>query len=256
MLFVHGESGLHKLHPLTKLFLSLFFLALAATLPSLQWLLIAFTFLLVPLAVWGGLGKALFKNTLVVIIPFVISLSVVQGFFTPGKTSLFHIGSFVFTLEGWLAGLEVAARILLAIGGVLLMMLSSRPDHLMLALQYAGLHGSVAYIILTAIQIFPRFQEKAQIILEAQQARGLEIRVNFVRRVRLLVPLLGPLVLGSIVDVEERAMALEARAFSRPGRKTSLIVLRDSGAQRFARWGIVLLILTLIAFRLWTAIYP
>lgn len=252
-LFVSGKSGLHNLHPLTKLFISLFFLVLAATLPSLSWLLIVFVFLLVPLAIWGGLMKPLFRSSLAVIIPFVISLSIIQGFFTPGETLLFRLGSFVFTLEGWFAGLTVAARLLLAIGGVLLLMLSTRPDQLMLALTNAGLPGSVAYIILTAIQIFPRFQEKAQIIMEAQRARGLEIRVSFFKRVRLVVPLVGPLVLSSIVDVEERAMALEARAFSRPGRKTSLLVLKDSGWQRTLRWSLVLLMLALVSVRLWGA---
>ena len=131
------------------------------------------------------------------------------------------------------------------------MMLSTRPDQLMLALTNAGLPGSLAYIVLTAIQIFPRFQERAQVILEAQQARGLEINVNIFKRIRLLVPLLGPLVLSSIVDVEERAMALEARAFSRAGKKTSLLVLKDSGWQRTTRWCLVLLMIALIGFRVW-----
>lgn len=252
-LFVPGDSGLHRLHPLTKLILSLFLLVLAATLPSLQWLLAAFILFIVPLAIWGGLSRALFKSGLAVILPFVISLSVIQGFFTPGETALFRIGGFVFTLEGWLAGLTVAARILLAICGALLMMLSTRPDQLMLGLTNAGLPGSVAYIILTAIQIFPRFEERAQVILEAQQARGLETKVNPLKRASLLVPLVGPLVLSSIIETEERAMALEARAFSRPGRKTSLLTLKDSRGQRAARWLLVLLMLALIVYRTWQA---
>lgn len=252
-LFVPGDSWLHRLHPLTKLALTFFFLALAATLPTLIWLMGIFIVLLIPLAAWGGLLRPFIKSCLAVIIPFVISLSLIQGFFTPGQTSLFQLGMFVFTLEGWLAGLTVAARILLAVGGALMLMLSTRPDLLMLALTQGGLPGSLAYVVLTSIQIFPRFQERAQVILEAQQARGLEIRVNVVKRLRLLVPLVGPLVLSSIVDVEERAMALEARAFSRPGRKTSLLVLKDSGWQRIARWSLLLMMLALIGFRVWRA---
>jgi energy-coupling factor transport system permease protein len=133
-------------------------------------------------------------------------------------------------------------------------MMSTRPDWLMLALTEIGLPGSVAYVVLTAIQIFPRFQERAQVILEAQQARGLEIKVNMFRRLRLLVPLMGPLVLSSIVDTEERAMALEARAFSRPGKKTSLLLLKDSLWQRIARWILMLIAFVLIALSLWSAL--
>lgn len=252
-LFVPGDSGLHRLNPLTKLELSLLFIILAATLPSLLWLLGAFLFLLIPLSAWGGVLSPFLRRCLAVITPFVISLSIIQGFFTPGETPLFRFSVFVFTLEGWLTGLTVASRLLLAIGGALLLMLSTRPDMLMLALTQSGLPGSLAYVVLTSIQIFPRFQERAEVILDAQQARGLETRVNIFRRLRLLVPLVGPLVLSSIVETEERAMALEARAFSRPGRKTSLLVLRDSGWQRVARWVFLIVMLMLISFRVWWA---
>lgn len=250
-LYLERNSGLHRLHPLTKLAFTVFFLICAATLPDLIWLLAAFALLLLPLAWWGQVFSHFVRSSLTVIIPFVISLSVIQGFFTGGETILFSIGSFAFTAEGWLAGLTVAGRILVALSGALLLMLSTRPDALMQALTQRGLPNSLAYIVLSAIQIFPTFQDRGQMILEAQQARGLETSGNLLRRLRLLVPLVGPLVLSSIVDVEERAMALEARAFSRPGRKTSLLVLQDSGGQRLLRWALVLAGLVLIILRLW-----
>jgi energy-coupling factor transport system permease protein len=253
-LFFPGDSWLHRLHPLTKLAITFFFLVLAAIMPALLWLMLAFLILQLPLVTIGGFLRQFLQRSVAVIAPFVVSLSVIQGFFTPGHAELFHLGNFVFTLEGWLAGLTIAARILLALGGALLLMISTRPDWLMLALTESGLPGSVAYVVLTAIQIFPRFQERAQVILEAQQARGLEIKVNMFRRLRLLVPLMGPLVLSSIVDTEERAMALEARAFSRPGKKTSLLLLKDSLWQRIARWILMLIAFVLIALSLWSAL--
>ena len=64
-----------------------------------------------------------------------------------------------------------------------------------------------------------------------------------------MIPLVGPLILGSIVDLEERAMALEARAFGRKGPKTSLLVLADSGWQRAARWGFGAAALLIVAWR-------
>jgi len=48
-------------------------------------------------------------------------------------------------------------------------------------------------------------------------------------------------VLSSILEVEERAIALEARAFGRRGTKTSLQVLSDSRAQSVLRWVILAL---------------
>ena len=252
LLYLDKESGLHKLHPLSKLAFTFFFLICAAALPGLAWLLAAYFFLLLPLAAWGRVPSPFLRSSWAVLTPFVISLSLIQGFFTGGETVLFSLGRFAFTLEGWLAGLTVAARILVALGGALLLTLTTRPDALMQALTQRGLPNSLAYIVLSSIQIFPRFQDRAQLILQAQQARGLETGGNLVRRLKLLVPLSGPLILSSIVDVEERAMALEARGFSRPGRKTSLLVLRDSQAQRLLRFVLLLLGLGLITLRVWT----
>jgi energy-coupling factor transport system permease protein len=85
----------------------------------------------------------------------------------------------------------------------------------------------------------PRLQGRASAILEAQQARGLETGGSLARRVRALVPLVGPIVLGSLIDVRERTFALEARAFgARPGR-TAYRVVPDTAVDRVLRWLIV-----------------
>lgn len=247
-LYLDRSSGLHRLHPLTKLALAFLFLSAAIGLPGLVWLVGAYVLIVLPFATWGGVLAAFLSSSLKIILPFVISLAVIQGFFSPGETIWLTIGAFTLTAEGLLSGLTVAGRLLLALGGTLLMMLTTRPDHLMEALNERGLPRWLSYIILTALQIFPRFQDRARVILEAQQARGLNMEGNMFRRLRLLVPLVGPLILSSIVDVEERAMALEARAFSRPGAKTSLLILEDSQGQRLLRWSLSMGAATLIVW--------
>jgi len=66
-----------------------------------------------------------------------------------------------------------------------------------------------------------------------------------------LLPLVGPLIFGSLVDVEERAIAIEARGFNLPGRKTSLVEIQDSRAQAWFRWFLLALILLALGIRLW-----
>ena len=118
---------------------------------------------------------------------------------------------------------------------MILLMMSTRPDRLMLALREKGLPNAIAYIVLTALQIFPRFQDRAKEILDAQQARGLDLKVPFFRRLTLLIPVISPLILSSIIDVEERAMALESRAFNYSGPKSHLTPLIDSFPQKLFR---------------------
>ncbi len=253
-LYVAGSGRLHSWHPLTKLSVSLLALVAAMSLPGLGWLWIALG-LLAGLSAWGRLAGPFLRQTLAIALPFAVSLVLIQGFFGGGQDTLFRLGPFGFSVQGALAGLTAAARIALALAGAVLLMLSTRPDALMLALTQRGLPHNLAYIMLSALQIFPTFQGQVDKILEAQQARGLETQVNRWRRVRLLLPLTAPLILGSLMAVEERAMALEARGFSRPGPKTSLLTLRDSRVQRAGRWVLGLSGLLLLGARIWTLLH-
>ena len=71
-------------------------------------------------------------------------------------------------------------------------------------------------MVSASVRSVPGIVERAGQIADAQRARGLDTEGSPWRRLRGLVPLVGPVLLGSIADVEERAMALEARGFSRP----------------------------------------
>jgi len=77
-----------------------------------------------------------------------------------------------------------------------------------------GLPPQFAYVIISTLQILPQMQAKAQTIIAAQRSRGLDTESSFAKRVGALVPLVGPLVFGSLVEVEERAIAIEARGFT------------------------------------------
>ena len=63
------------------------------------------------------------------------------------------------------------------------------------------------------------------------------------------MPIVGPVILGSIADIEERTLALEARGFTRPGRRTLLWTPGDTTAERIARWLLVLAIPLFVAAR-------
>ena len=55
------------------------------------------------------------------------------------------------------------------------------------------------------------------------------------------------MIIGALTDVEERSLALESRAFSRPGRRHLLWAMPDQPWERWLRW-------TLGAFLVVTAI--
>ncbi len=106
----------------------------------------------------------------------------------------------------------------------------------MLDLEHRGVSPRLAFVANASVQTVPAMAERAQAIVAAQRARGLDTEGSFTRRLRGIVPIVGPVVLGSIAEVEERSMALEARAFSRPGRRSLLWSPPDAGWQRLLRW--------------------
>ena len=92
--------------------------------------------------------------------------------------------------------------------------------------------------------------ERAQVIASAQRARGLDTEGSVAARLRGVLPLAGPVVLSSLTEVEERSLALEVRAFGRPGRRHLLWRLPDSSAQFALRAVLLGVLVVAIALRL------
>ncbi|MFP3854822.1 MAG: energy-coupling factor transporter transmembrane component T, partial [Anaerolineales bacterium] len=197
--------------------------------------------LVIPLALWAKVSTHLLRSSLPIILPFALSVFIIQGLFWQEGPILAELGPLSFKTEGVLFAISSTGRILCVITSFLLLSFTTRPDDLMIALSQRGLPPALTYVVLSTIQIVPRFRARAQTILDAQQSRGLSINGNPLQRARALVPLVVPLVLSSIVDVEERAIALEARAFTRSVPKTSYRSIEDSQIQQLIRWAIIVL---------------
>lgn len=180
---------------------------------------------------------------------------VMQSLFLPdGETIIFSISIFDVSVETVRTAFLTVSRIFVMISSFTLLLLTTHPSELMSDLTRRGLPGQFAYVIISTLQIIPQMQAKANTIMAAQRSRGLDTQSSFRKRVGALVPLVGPLVFGSLVEVEERAIAIEARGFTSTRVKTSLHEIPDSGLDKILRWGLVLLIIASIASRFWLPI--
>ncbi|MCU0506968.1 MAG: energy-coupling factor transporter transmembrane protein EcfT [Anaerolineae bacterium] len=250
-LYTPRASALHRLHPLTMLALVVFCLVAGLALPGPWGPYVVFLLLILPLAALGQVLPNLLSTAVKIALPFAISVFLIQGLFWTGGTPVVELGPLSLKREGLWFAAQSTGRVLTVVSSFLLLSLTTRPDALMIALDQRGAPKTLTYIVLATIQIAPRFQAKARTILDAQRARGLETEGSVGRRVAALLPLVVPLVLGSIIDIEERAMALDARAFSRSGPKTSLLTLRDTSAQRAGRWLLLLGMIAVVALGIW-----
>lgn len=205
---------------------------------------------LLPAVVARILGRLL-RTALLLSLPIAISVLIVNLFFYPaGQQILFQLGPIRATAEGFAFALETLARIGAISGAITLFYLTTPPGALVLDLERRGVSPRIAFVALASVQTVPALVERASTITAAQRARGLDTEGSIWRRVQGVLPLAGPVLLGSIGEVEERSMALEARGFTRPGRRTLLWWPPDTGRQRLARWLLVLSVPLLIAARL------
>jgi energy-coupling factor transport system permease protein len=194
---------------------------------------------LLPAASAGILGRLL-RTALLLSLPIAISVLVVNLFFFPaGREVLFQLGPIRATAEGLGFALETLARIGAISGSITLFYLTTRTDALVTDLERRGVAPRVAFVANASVQTVPALVERASLITSAQRARGLDTEGSLWKRLRGVVPLAGPVLLGAVAEIEERTMALEARGFTRPGRRTLLWQPADSGVQVVARWLLV-----------------
>ena len=144
-----------------------------------------------------------------------------------------------------------AMRVFVMVSTFTLFLVTTHPSELMSDLTQRGLPPQFAYVIISTLQILPQMQAKAQTIIAAQRSRGLDTQSTFLKRIGSLPPLVGPLVFGSLVEVEERAIAIEARGFTSTRLKTTLHDIPDTGTDKAMRWMLVALVIVSIALRLW-----
>ncbi len=188
--------------------------------------------------------------------PLLISIILINTFLYPANDVAFTLGPFSATTSGLTAAGQATLRVLAFATSVALFALTTRTDELVDDLERRGLGRRAAFVISTAIGTVPRMVERAREIVEAQRARGLDTQGGVRARLRGLLPLAGPLVLSALTEVEQRTMALEARAFSAPGRRTVLRPYPDSGLQRGLRWFLVVLTIVLLAAEVAGALAP
>lgn len=240
-LYLERSSPLHRLNPVTKLVTVVSLIVVVFALPQWWASVAVLVLVVVPVAALSGVGGRLAAICAVLLIPLIVVLVVAQGFFYPGgETILFQLGPAQFSLEGLQLAIAVGARTSVLVASTMVLLLTTHPGDLMTALTERGMPPKISYVISSTLQIIPAFRTRAESILLAQRSRGLRTRGSILRRIKVLLPLVTPLVLGVFVDVEERSTAMEARAFGATGSRVSFAVIPDSGAQAVARWAVVI----------------
>ena len=231
----HPSGAYQSLSPVTKFTLALAEAAIAFAVrgwtgPVSMLVVVGLT------AVSARVGRAMWPFVLATI-PLVASILLVNTFLYPGATdAIVRVGPLAPTWTGLAAALQATLRVVAFALSVAVFSLTTPTDDFLTDLERRGLGRRAAFIIGAAIRMVPRMTERAGEIADAQRARGLDTEGSAWRRVRGILPLAVPMIFGALSEVEEQTLALEARAFTAPGRRTVIRELRDRAGERPARW--------------------
>jgi energy-coupling factor transport system permease protein len=198
----------------------------------------------------AGVLGSLLRASVLLSLPIAISVVLVSVFTRAGTTVLFTIGPFDATLEGVEFAAQTLVRLFAISTSIGLFILTTDPRAFVLDLERRGVSPRFAFVAVATIEAVPTLVERAATISESQRARGLDTEGSIRARLRGLLPIVGPVVLTSLTDVEERSLALESRAFSRPGRRHLLWSMPDRPIERVLRYVLVGSLLALIGYRI------
>ena len=142
---------------------------------------------------------------------------------------LFRIFGFVIRDEALKNGLDMTAFILGFTGAMFLLFLSTPMRDIMLAFEQRGwISSSTSYMVLVSLKTITELLDNMKTILESQRARGIETEGNALVRLKACFPVIRPTILAAISYTEDKAISMEARAFSLGGKHSYIRQFRPT----------------------------
>lgn len=215
--FIAKNTIIEKMSPNTKLLavISLGVSTLIFPSPKVGFGVIVFLFVV------SGFAKMFREFAKVMLgfgIPITVMLLFIQGLYSPNnKTIIADLGFAQVGLEGILYALKIVTTLLVFLGAFFIMNKTTYSGNLVAALTNLGLPGKAGYLVLASLNVVPQMQRRMSVIQQAQEVRGVEMQGGLLSRIKAYIPLLGPVVMSSLINTQERGMTLETRGFGIKG---------------------------------------
>ena len=242
-------SALDRWNPLTPLVaaVALVLASFAGPQPYAPVLVLAIAVLV---AIASHIGTKVIALTLLVVLPTFVLLVLLDAAFPDAAAG--H-RQWLPSRAGVLDALAISLRLGAAIAALGVIVAGVAPRRLTRALAARGLPAWAAYLVIASLEAGPDARRRADDVIDAQRCRGVAVgKGTGVRgRLRALPALAGPLIVGLVTESEERALALDARAFDPRATRTALSPIADPAAERWTRRVIWLALAGVIAWRLW-----
>ena len=243
------KNFLKNLYPLTKFYLAVSLLISAFILPNYiyGYLLILICGIIVYF--YGKLGIYL-KRVFFSLFFLTLIIFAVQGLMIPSNEIMAKFGFITVYKDGIITAAKLTSKISALVSTVTMLTIVSKAKEFTVALEKKGLNSKAAFILLLSLQMIPEMKKQSDVIMDSQRSRGVETEGNVFVRFKALLPVFIPLVLGSIVNTEERAITLEARGFSIGEKRTILNELKETKNDKIVKIILVIFLILCIAWRI------
>ncbi len=242
-LYVEKDTWLTRMHPFTKLCYILTAISISLIIGKL-WMfgvLIGLSFMMLIS------GRVVKKVIPLIAFSFTIlvTIFIIHGlFYQNNENLLFQIGTLRFYREGVLYAVRIGFNILNILLAFAVFILTTKPTELVEDLERIGFSPKLGYVISSVFQIVPQMSGTMNTILDAQRSRGMETEGNLKTRAKSFLPLISPVVMSSLINTRERAIALEIRGFGGNCKKT---YLRENKMKNFDRILCLLMLIGIFA---------
>lgn len=207
--YVPGNSVIHRLNPVTKIFLSIVICA-AAIVTDRLWFLGVLLVVDLLIGVIAGVADrtwSIFRGLLkIAVFLFILQILLIRK-----GTPVFWI----ITDEGLLTAAKVVLRLMIVCIPLALVLAVTKISDLTNALvKVLHLPYPYAFTLSTAIRFIPQFLEEMSGIMEAQTARGVAFdKARGLKKFSMILPLCAPLLISSVRRTDMTAAAAEVRGF-------------------------------------------
>ncbi|WP_247828047.1 energy-coupling factor transporter transmembrane component T [Arthrobacter antioxidans] len=223
-------------NPLTELLAAVLLVVLVLVVNRWEFSLAVLVLGVLPAVLMSGRPRQIGLAITLIAGPLLLSSLLLHGLFFPeGTTVLLDLGVARVTAEGLAFAALMGLRMTVFTAVLLTAAMTLDIPDLLATMTHRGWNRKLVFVVGSAVGLIPHVAQRARRISRAQQARGLVVGRGPFSRVRALLTVLTPLVIGLLVDASERTRMLEARGFSSPGARTSYLPDSDTARQRTAR---------------------
>ncbi|WP_164504782.1 energy-coupling factor transporter transmembrane component T [Levilactobacillus huananensis] len=243
-----NRNKIAGLHPIAKFIICFFLIAITLVLETFKLTSLNLPLLLIPnflliLLLIGGSG--IFKKCYAQI-KAILSLSlfilIVQSLSLQGGFLLFHFYFLHLYSTGVQNGFFLGLLILNIASEFIWFLNTTTIDEMTVSLESVGLNYRAIFVLSSTMRMVSTLTKRSKEIFQVQSARGInstgKISIKFLSFSSAIIPL----IVGAIMEAEERSLALEARGFSLKGPRTTLVTIRPNGYESISLAFVIILL--------------